>query len=101
MAYSDDGTLVALNALKAGCFNPMLVACHCASMFRKTIESRDSNGAISVKKLCYALRASICLKCTMSVEEMPPSLKGCRLPRTSERRFVTFSPERKPRLNQT
>lgn len=83
IVYSDDGILAALNALKAGCFNPVHVACHYASMFRKAIESRDSNGSISVKKLCYALRASICLKCTMSVEEMPPTPFAAVLERVS------------------
>ena len=71
--YRDDGMIAALNALKADCFNPMHVAYHYASMFRKAMEARNADGTIRIKKLCYALRASLCMRYAMTVEEMPPT----------------------------
>ena len=71
--YRDDGMIAALNVLKADCFNPAHVVYHYASMFRKAMEARTADGTIRIKKLCYALRASLCLKYAMSVEEMPPT----------------------------
>lgn len=72
--YRDDGLIGQLNALKYGCFNSVHVAYHYASMFRKAMEAQDPDGAIRIKKLCYALRASLCLKYVMAFEEMPPTL---------------------------
>ena len=71
--YKDDGTISLLNALKSECFNPTHVAYHYASMFRKAMEARNAGGSIRIKKLCYALRASLCLKYVMAVEDMPPT----------------------------
>ena len=71
--YKDDGTISILNALKSECFNPTHAAYHYASMFRNAMEARKADGSIRIKKLCYALRASLCLKCIMAVEEMPPT----------------------------
>ena len=71
--YRDDGLITTLNVLKHDCFNPIHVAYHYASMFRKAMEARNADGTIRIKKLCYALRASLCLKYAMSVEEMPPT----------------------------
>ena len=71
--YRDDGLIATLNKLKADCFNPVHVAYHYASMFRKAMEARNADGAIRIKKLCYALRASLCLRYAMDVEEMPPT----------------------------
>ena len=82
--YRDDGLIATLNMLKSDCFNPTHVAYHYASMFRKAMEARDVDGTIRIKKLCYALRASLCLKYAMTVEEMPPTpfvdvLEGVKL----------------------
>ena len=71
--YRDDGLIATLNKLKADCFNPVHVAYHYASMFRKAMEARNADGSIRIKKLCYALRASLCLRYAMDVEEMPPT----------------------------
>lgn len=71
--YRDDGMIAVLNALKADCFNPTHVAYHYASMFRKAMEARNAEGTIRIKKLCYALRASLCLRYAMTVEKMPPT----------------------------
>ena len=71
--YSDDGMIAALNALKADCFNPSRVAYHYASMFRKAMDARNADGKIRIKKLCYALRAALCLRYAMTAEEMPPT----------------------------
>ena len=82
--YRDDGLIATLNMLKSDCLNPTHVVYHYASMFRKAMEARDVDGTIRIKKLCYALRASLCLKYAMTVEEMPPTpfadvLEGVKL----------------------
>lgn len=71
--YRDYGIIAALNELKADCANPAHVAFHYASMFRKAMESRNEDGTIRIKKLCYALRAALCLRYAMAVEKMPPT----------------------------
>ena len=71
--YRDDGMIATLNAMKANWFNPAHVAYHYASMFRKAMEARNSDGSLRIKKLCYALRASLCLRYTMAFEKMPPT----------------------------
>ena len=71
--YRDCGIIAALNELKADCVNPAHVAFHYASMFRKAMESRNEDGTIRIKKLCYALRAALCLRYAMAVETMPPT----------------------------
>lgn len=71
--YRDCGIIAALNELKTNCVNPPHVAFHYASMFRKAMESRNEDGTIRIKKLCYALRASLCLRYAMAVEKMPPT----------------------------
>ena len=73
IVYKDSGLIGALNALKPDCFNPAHVAYHYASMSRKAMEARAADGTIRIKKLCYALRASLCLKYAMTVEEIPPT----------------------------
>lgn len=71
--YKDDGMIATLHALKTDCFNPTHVAYHYASMFRKAMEARNIDGTIRIKKLCYALRASLCVLYTMREEKMPPT----------------------------
>ena len=71
--YRDCGIIAALNELKADCVNPAHVAYHYASMFRKAMEAQNEDGTIRIKKLCYALRAALCLRYAMAVEKMPPT----------------------------
>jgi hypothetical protein len=71
--YRDCGIIAALNELKADCVNPAHLAYHYASMFRKAMETRNEDGTIRIKKLCYALRAALCLRYAMAVEKMPPT----------------------------
>jgi predicted nucleotidyltransferase len=42
-------------------------------MFRKAMEARNPDGSLRIKKLCYALRAGLCLRYTMAFEKMPPT----------------------------
>jgi predicted nucleotidyltransferase len=37
------------------------------------MDARSEDGTIRIKKLCYALRAALCLRYAMAVEEMPPT----------------------------
>ena len=37
------------------------------------MESRNEDGTIRIKKLCYALRAALCLRYAMAVKKMPPT----------------------------
>lgn len=71
--YMDCGIIAALNELKTDCVNPAHVAFHYASMFHKAMEARNEDGTIRIKKLCYALRAALCLRYAMAVEKMPPT----------------------------
>ena len=71
--YRDCGIIAALNELKTNCVNPAHVAFHYASMFRKAMETRNEDVTIRIKKLCYALRAALCLRYAMAVEKMPPT----------------------------
>ncbi len=71
--YRDCGIIAAMNELKTDCVNPAHVAFHYASMFRKAMDARSEDGTIRIKKLCYALRAALCLRYAMAVEEMPPT----------------------------
>ena len=50
--------------------NPIAIAHHYASMLRHALQDRTDDGTISVKKLCYALRAGLCMRWTMERETM-------------------------------
>ena len=76
IVYFDDGLIARLNALKDACTNPVHVAFHYASMFSHAMTNLAPDGTISVKKLCYALRASLCVRWTMEHETMPPTAFG-------------------------
>ena len=76
IVYWDIGLLARLNELKDACANPVRVAFHYASMFRHAMDDLASDGTISVKKLCYALRANLCVRWTMERETMPPTEFG-------------------------
>ena len=71
--YRDCGIIAVLNELKTDCVNPAHVAYHYASMSRKAMEARNEDGTIRIKKLCYALRAALCIRYAMALEEMPPT----------------------------
>ena len=73
IVYFDDGLLARLSEFKDACVNPVHVAFHYASMFRHAMDDLSSDGTISVKKLCYALRANLCVRWTMERETMPPT----------------------------
>lgn len=73
IVYADTGLLSKLNALKPGCTEPGRIAFHYASMFRHAMENRDPEGKISVKKLCYAIRASLCVRWVVERNTMPPT----------------------------
>ena len=71
--YRDSGIIATLNEMKDDWFNPVHVAHHYASMFRKAMEARNPDGSLRIKKLCYALRASLCLRYTIAFKKMPPT----------------------------
>ena len=73
IVYRDCGMLGQLNEMKSGCFNAVHVAFHYASMFRHAMSSGTEDGFLPIKKLCYALRAGLCLRYVMDFEKMPPT----------------------------
>jgi predicted nucleotidyltransferase len=73
IVYMDCGLLARLNEIKNECVNPIHIAYHYASMFRHAMAAKGEDGMISIKKLCYALRASLCLRYVMDEERMPPT----------------------------
>ncbi len=73
IVYRDSGLLAKLNELKDRVFNPVSAAFHYASMLRHALDDRSPDGAIGVKKLCYALRAGLCVRWTIEHETMPPT----------------------------
>lgn len=74
IVYLDTGIIAELNALKDGVTNPERVAFHYASMFRYAMNDRSEDGMISIKKLCYALRANLCVQWTIAHGSMPPTV---------------------------
>ena len=84
IVYSDCGLIGELKGLIDRVFNPTHVAYHYASMFRHAFADRSEDGMISVKKLCYALRANAAVAWVREHETMPPTafaavLEGIRL----------------------
>ena len=73
IVYSDSGLIGELKGTEDRVFNPMHVAYHYASMFRHAMEDKAADGMISVKKLCYALRANAAVEWVVSKESMPPT----------------------------
>ena len=43
-------------------------------LFPAAMKAQNADGSISIKKLCYALRANLSLKYTMTFQQMPPTL---------------------------
>ena len=73
IVYSDCGLIGELRGLADRVFNPIRVAHHYASMFRHAMEEKAADGTISVKKLCYALRANAAVDWVVRKESMPPT----------------------------
>ena len=73
IVYRDSGLLAQLNELKDRVFNPVAGAFHYASMLRHALDDRSADGSIGVKKLCYALRAGLCVRWSMEHDTMPPT----------------------------
>jgi predicted nucleotidyltransferase len=73
IVYKDCGLLARLNEIKNECVNPIHIVYHYASMFRHAMGAKGEDGTISLKKLCYALRANLCLRYVMEEEKMPPT----------------------------
>lgn len=73
IVYADTGLLATLNAVQSECAEPARIAFHYASMFRHAMENRNPDGTISIKKLCYALRASLCVRWVTERHSMPPT----------------------------
>ena len=73
IVYADCGLVGELRGLVDRVFNPTHVAYHYASMFRHAMEYKTEDGVISVKKLCYALRANAAVDWVVRNETMPPT----------------------------
>ena len=73
IVYMDCGLLSEFNGLLPNCAAPAHIAFHYASMFRHAMANRTPDGMISVKKLCYALRANLCVRWTVEKGSMPPT----------------------------
>ena len=73
IVYCDSGLLAQLREMKDRVVNPIAVAHHYASMLRHALDDRTDDGTIGIKKLCYALRAGLCVRWTMEREAMPPT----------------------------
>lgn len=73
IVYADAGILSRLAELGRCAFNPKHAAFHYASLFRHAIADRGDDGRISVKKLCYALRANAAVSWVLERETMPPT----------------------------
>ena len=71
--YHDAGFLKEMRPFIDRVFNPTHVAFHYASLFRKVMADKTEDGKISVKKLCYALRANAALRWVKERETMPPT----------------------------
>ena len=73
IVYADCGLIDELRGLIDHVFNPIHVAHHYASMFRHAMEDKTADGMISVKKLCYTLRARAAVDWVICKETMPPT----------------------------
>lgn len=71
--YKDGGLLAQLRGFGRDCAEPAKIAFHYASMFRHAMEDRTSDGTVGVKKLCYALRANLCVRWVVEKGSMPPT----------------------------
>lgn len=72
IVYHDCGLLAQLREMESRVVNPISVAHHYGSMLRHALDDRADDGSIGIKKLCYALRAGLCVRWVMAHETMPP-----------------------------
>ena len=73
IVYADAGIMSRLAEFGRQSFNPKQAVYHYASLFRHAIADKDEEGRISVKKLCYALRANAAVRWALERETMPPT----------------------------
>ncbi len=73
IVYRDNGMVGEIARIAKQTFNPVHAAFHYASLFRHAMEDAGTDGTISVKKLCYALRATLCVRWIFKYETMPPT----------------------------
>ena len=73
IVYADAGLLPRLAEFARRVFNPAHAAYHYASLFRHAIADTSADGRISVKKLCYALRAGAAVRWVFERSTMPPT----------------------------
>jgi predicted nucleotidyltransferase len=73
IVYRDNGMVGEIARIAKQTFNPVHAAFHYASLFRHAMEDAGTDGTISVKKLCYALRATLCVRWIFKRETMPPT----------------------------
>ena len=71
--YRDMGLAGELSPFLPDVFNPVHAVHHYASMFRHAAEDRTPDGTISIKKLCYALRANVAVRWILLHGTMPPT----------------------------
>lgn len=76
IVYADVGIMSRLTEFGRLAFNPEHAAYHYASLFRHAIADKGDDGRISVKKLCYALRANAAVKWVFERSTMPPTEFG-------------------------
>lgn len=73
IVYVDAGIMSRLAEFGRQAFNPEHAVYHYASLFRHAIADKDEDGRISVKKLCYALRANAAAMWVIERKTMPPT----------------------------
>lgn len=73
IVYKDVGILETLKSQLDECIEPSRIAFHYASMFKHAMDDRREDGSIRVKKICYALRASLCVRWVLEKGTMPPT----------------------------
>ena len=73
IVYKDSCLLSQLKGLRLNCTEPPRIAFHYASMFRRAMEDRTPDGMVGIKKLCYALRANLCVRWVLEKGTMPPT----------------------------
>ena len=73
IVYHDCGLIAQLREMESRVVNPIAIAHHYASMLRHALQDRTDDGTISVKKLCYVLRAGLCERWAMERDTMPPT----------------------------
>ena len=103
IVYHDCGLIAQLREMESRVVNPISIAHHYASMLRHALQDRTDDGTISVKKLCYALRAGLCVRAGPWSERrcrqrrLPKSAAGLTSAVKPMRRLTDFLQSRKTR----